>query len=88
VGISEFGKAIYCQSFLKWHRYVGMVLSGSVSKVLAFIFPQFLVLEFMVLSPLLLKNWTRLHTPDVTDSTASALQLVAPKTPAPFVAQI
>jgi hypothetical protein len=88
VGISKFGKAIYCQIFLKWHRYVGMVLSGSVSKVLAFIFPQFLVLEFMVLSPLLLKNWTRLHTPDVTDLTASALQLVTPKTPAPFVIQI
>jgi hypothetical protein len=65
-----------------------MVLSGSVSKVLAFIFPQSPVLEFMVLSPLLLKNWTRLHTPDVTDSTASALQLVAPKTAAPFVVQI
>jgi hypothetical protein len=65
-----------------------MVLSGSVSIVLAFIFPQFLVLEFMVLSPLLLKNWTRLHTPNVTDSTASALQLVAHKNPAPFVVQI
>jgi len=65
-----------------------MVLSGFVSIVLAFIFPQFLVLEFMVLSPLLLKNWTRLHTPNVTDSTASALQFVAHKNPAPFVVQI